>query len=122
MASTPTLIRAFIPLPKVTRQTVPGSQNSVYDLASLQIGECFLLPAEVDEEGNVVAFDIKKGKSKLQSAVSAYRTRSGDKSTEFAVRSFTDENGQVQIGVWRVEPKAVVEAPAEVAAEAPAAE
>ena len=103
------LIKTQMPLPKLTRTSAEGKE-SIYDFASLAEGECFLVQDVVD---------LKKSKAKLQSAISAYRKRTGDKTTAFAVRSFKNEDGTDGVGVWRVPAKAE-SAVAEVAAEAAA--
>lgn len=107
------LIKTTMALPKLTRTSAAGKE-SIYDFASLSEGECFLVQDVID---------VKKAKSKLQSAISAYRNRTSDKATAFAVRSFKNEDGTDGVGVWRVPAKAesaVAEAAAE-AAEAVAA-
>lgn len=102
------LIKTTMAMPRLTRTSVAG-KSSIYDLAALSEGECYLVQD---------VLDVKKSKSKLQSAISAYRERSGDKATQFAVRSFVNEDGTDGVGLWRVPAKVEVE----VAAEAPAAE
>lgn len=104
------LIRATMPLPRLTRTSTGATKDSIYDLGSLAIGECFLVQDVVD---------VRKAKSKLQSAIGAFRARTGDKATVFAVRSFVNEDGTDGVGVWHVEAPATAAAPA---AEAPAAE
>lgn len=101
------LIKATMAMPKLTRTSAAGKE-SIYDFASLAEGECFLVQDVVD---------VKKAKSKLQSAIGAYRNRTGDKTTTFAVRSFVNEDGTDGVGVWRV-PAKVESAVAEAAAEA----
>ena len=104
------LIKTNRALPKLTRTSAEG-KASIYDFASLADGECFLVQDVID---------LKKAKSKLQSAIGAYRKRTGDKTSVFAVRSFINEDGTDGVGVWRVRR---VPAKAEVVAvELPAAD
>lgn len=104
------LIKTNMALPKLTRTSAEG-KASIYDFASLADGECFLVQDVID---------LKKAKSKLQSAIGAYRKRTGDKTSVFAVRSFINEDGTDGVGVWRVRR---VPAKAEVVAvELPAAD
>jgi len=105
------LIKVQMALPKLTRSSTGATKDSIYNLGELQEGEAFLIQDVVD---------IKKSKSKLQSAIGAYRARTNDKQTVFAVRSFKNEDGTDGVGVWRVPAK--VEADAATAADAPAAE
>ena len=99
-----TLIKVQMALPKLTRVS-PEGKASVYNLGELVDGEAFLIQDVID---------CKKAKSKLQSAISAYRFRTGDKATVFAVRSFVNEDGTDGVGIWKLPAK--VEAEAEVAA------
>lgn len=104
-----TLVKISMPIPKSTR--TPGAgKESVYNLAELQVGEAFQLADVVD---------LKKAKSKLQSAIGAYRARTGDNVLQFAVRSWKTEDGRDAVAVWRIADKveAVAEAPAEAVAE-----
>ena len=90
-----TLIKINLPMPKLTRTPVAGKE-SVYNLAELQIGEAYQL-ADV--------IDVKKSKSKLQSAIGAYRSRTGDSVLQFAVRSWKLEDGKDAVAVWRIADK-----------------
>ena len=104
-----TLVKISMPIPKLTR--TPGAgKESVYNLAELAVGEAFQL-ADV--------IDVKKAKSKLQSAIGAYRSRTGDTVLQFAVRSWKLEDGKDAVAVWRIADKveAVAEAPTEAVAE-----
>lgn len=103
------LIKTTMAMPRLTRTTSEG-KTSIYDLAALAEGECYLVQDVID---------VKKAKSKLQSAIGAFRSRTNDKTTVFAVRSFKNEDGTDGCGIWRVPAK--VEA-AEAVVEAPAAE
>lgn len=105
--ATTTLIKVQMALPKLTRGSAAG-KSSVYNLGELQDGEAFLIQDVVN---------VKKSKSKLQSAISAYRARTGDKATVFAVRGFKNEDGTDAVGIWKVPAKVAADAPAEVAAE-----
>lgn len=86
------LIKINIPMPKLTRTTASGTASSVYKLGELEVGEALQL-ADV--------IDLKKSKSKLQSAIGAYRKRTGDKDSQFAVRSWKTEDGSDAVAVWR---------------------
>ena len=78
-------------------QYTPGAgKESVYNLAELQVGEAFQLADIVD---------LKKAKSKLQSAIGAYRARTGDNVLQFAVRSWKLEDGKDACAVWRIADK-----------------
>ena len=100
------LIKVQMALPKLTRESAAG-KSSVYNLGELQDGEAFLIQDVVN---------VKKSKSKLQSAISAYRERTGDKSTTFAVRGFKNEDGTDAVGIWKVPAKVEADASAEAVA------
>lgn len=104
--ATTTLIKVQMALPKLTRESAAG-KSSVYNLGELQDGEAFLLQDVID---------AKKSKSKLQSAISAYRARTGDKDTVFAVRGFKNEDGTDGVGIWKLPAKVEADAPAEAVA------
>lgn len=91
-----------IPLPTSSRT----SQGSKYDFGALTVGG----PALV--ETNVVK--AEQAASRLQSAVVAYRKRTGDKS-KFSTRIFRQEDGTEAVGVWKV-----ADAPADLSAPASA--
>lgn len=95
------LHKLSIPVPALTRASAKGSQ---YDFGSLTVGG----DAIVDYD----AADTKKAHSRMSSAVTAYRKRTGDKS-KFTTRLIMVE-GKPAIGVWKTS-----EAAAEVAAPAP---
>lgn len=99
------LIKATMAMPRLTRTSVEG-KASIYDFAALAEGECFLVQDVID---------VKKAKAKLQSAIGAYRGRTNDKETVFAVRSFKNEDGTDGVGVWKV-PAKVEAVPAELPA------
>lgn len=102
------LIVMNIPLPALTRYSAKGSQ---YDFAALQVGG----PALVDQD----VIDPKKAHSRVSSALTAYRKRTGDMS-KFTVR-ITQVDGKDVIGVWKLEnPPVAAPAPAPVAADADA--
>lgn len=77
-------------LPPLTRFSTKGSQ---YDFAALVVGG----PALVDSD----VVDAKKAHSRVSSALTAYRKRSGDKS-KFTVR-IAEIDGKQVIGVWKLE-------------------
>lgn len=87
---TSTLKVIALPIPALTRFSAKGSQ---YDFGSLTVGG----PALV--ETSVV--DADKAHSRVSSALTAYRKRSGDKS-KFTVR-VTQLEGKDVIGVWKLE-------------------
>ena len=82
-----------VSLPALRRFSVKGSQ---YDFAALRAGttDCITLQASESE-------DIKKVHSRLSSAVTAYRKRSGV-TAKFTVRTFTGETGTECVGVWKL--------------------
>lgn len=79
-----------LPLPPLTRFSAKGSQ---YDFASLTVGG----PALVDTD----VVDGKKAHSRVSSALTAYRKRSGD-AGKYTVR-VTKLDGKDVIGVWKLE-------------------
>ena len=76
-----------VPMPSTVRNT-----TSKYDFAALTVGGPAMLETEV--------VNVDKAKSKLTSALVAYRGRTKDKS-KFSVRSFKNEAGQDVVGVWK---------------------
>lgn len=106
-----TLVKISMPIPRLTRTSTGSAKDSIYNLGDLAEGEAFQLADVVD---------LKKAKSKLQSAVGAYRARTGDKQTQFAVRSWKLDDGTDAVAVWRVAAKA--EADVVPTAEVPATE
>lgn len=85
-----TLKTMQLALPALTRFSAKGSQ---YDFPSLVVGG----PALVDTD----VVDPKKAHSRVSSALTAYRKRSGDTS-KFTVR-VTKLDGKDVIGVWKLE-------------------
>lgn len=73
-------------------QTRTGTASK-YDFASLTVGG----PAIVENE----VVNASKVASRMQSAVVAYRKRTGDKS-KFSVRIFNAADGAQRVGVWKV--------------------
>lgn len=82
-----------VAIPTLRRFSAKGSQ---YDFASLRAGttDSIVLRATADE-------DIKKVHSRLSSAVTAYRKRSGV-TAKFTVRGFKTEDGTECVGVWKL--------------------
>lgn len=78
-----------VPVPKSSRTV-----TSKYDFAALVAGS-----SEAIVETEVV--NVDKAKSKLTSALVAYRQRTGDKS-KFTVRPFKNEDGTDAVGVWKL--------------------
>lgn len=85
-----------LPLPALTRFS---SKGSTYDFASLTVNG----PALVDSD----VIDAKKAHSRVSSALTAYRKRSGDKG-QFTVR-VTKLDGVDVIGVWKLKDAPAVE-------------
>ena len=75
-----------IPMPKSARAV-----ESKYKFGDLVVGGPALVEAEV--------LSVEKAKSKLTSALVAYRGRTGDKS-KFSVRAFKNADGTDAIGCW----------------------
>lgn len=90
-----------LPLPALTRFSAKGSQ---YDFASLRVGGDALVEADV--------VDSKKAHSRVSSALTAYRKRSGDKG-QFTVR-VAKVDGVDVIGVWKLKDAEPVAETAEV--------
>jgi hypothetical protein len=89
--------RTAAPLPK-SKRTPPKNVNrtSKYDFAGMKVGESDL---------TVDFVDAKKAVARLNSAITAYKKRSGD-TRRFAVRVFHDaELKRDVLGVWCLEPK-----------------
>lgn len=78
-----------LPLPPLTR----FSSGSQYSFASLTVGGPALVDTDVE--------NVKKAHSRVSSALTAYRKRSGDRS-KFTVR-VTQVDGKDVIGVWKLE-------------------
>lgn len=100
--------RTSAPLPK-SKRTPPQNVNrtSKYDFAGMQVGESDLTTDFVDG---------KKAVARLNSAITAYKKRSGD-NRRFAVRLYHDTELNCEVlGVWCLAPKEA-KAPAEQAAD-----
>jgi len=93
-----TLTTMTLALPPLTRFSAKGSQ---YNFSGLTVGGAALVDSDV--------IDAKKSHSRVSSALTAYRKRSGDKS-KFTVR-IAEIDGKQVIGVWKLE-NAPVDAPA----------
>lgn len=114
MQPTMQFTRTVAPLPK-TKRTPPKNVNrtSKYDFSGMQIGESDLTTDFVDG---------KKAVARLNSAITAYRKRSGDQ-RRFAVRLYLDpELNQDVLGVWCLAAKEDAAKPAAPADEAQSAE
>lgn len=98
------LIAMSLPIPTLTRFSAKGSQ---YDFASLTVGGNALVDTDVT--------DTAKAHSRVSSALTAYKKRTGDKSV-FTVRVTKVDDKDV-IAVWKIKDAPVAVA----AAEAPAA-
>lgn len=98
------LIAMSLPIPALTRFSTKGSQ---YDFASLVVGGDAMVDTDVT--------DSAKAHSRVSSALTAYKKRTGDKS-KFTVR-VTKVDGKDVIAVWKIEDAPVADA----AAAAPAA-
>jgi hypothetical protein len=98
------LISMPLPIPALTRFSTKGSQ---YDFSSLVVGGNALIDVDV--------VDASKAHSRVSSALTAYKKRTGDKS-KFTVR-ITKVDGKDVIAVWKIEDAPVADA----AAAAPAA-
>lgn len=79
-----------LPLPRLTRFSTKASQ---YDFTLLTVGGPALVDTDVE--------DVKKAHSRVSSALTAYRKRSGDTS-KFTVR-ITQLSGKPVIGVWKLQ-------------------
>lgn len=77
-----------VAIPKTSRTV-----SSKYQFGSLTVGGVALVETEV--------VDAKKAKSKITSALVAYRARTGDTS-KFTVRTFIKEDGSEGVGCWKV--------------------
>ena len=91
-------VRTNAPLPKTQRKAPTNvNRKSKYDFAGMKIGDSDLTNDFVDG---------KKALLRLQSAISAYKKRSGDKRC-FSVRLYKDEELNCEVlGVWCLEPRA----------------
>lgn len=80
----------------IVNVAVPRTSRTVeskYDFGSLTVGGPALAETEV--------INVDKAKSKLTSALVAYRKRSGDKS-KFTVRPFKQADGSDAVGCWKI--------------------
>ena len=83
-----TLAFANIALPKSARTV-----ESKYKFGELTVGGPALVEAEV--------VNVEKAKSKLTSALEAYRGRTGDKS-KFSIRAVKNADGSDAVGCWKI--------------------
>ena len=77
-----------VPMPKSARTV-----TSKYAFGDLTIGGPALLENEV--------VNVEKAKSKLTSALVAYRGRTGDRS-KFSIRPMKNEDGTDAVGCWKI--------------------
>ena len=84
------LIAMSLPIPALTRFSAKGSQ---YNFAKLVVGGDALVDTDV--------IDTAKAHSRVSSALTAYKKRTGDKS-KFTVR-VTKVGGKDVIAVWKIE-------------------
>ena len=83
-----------VSIPKTSRTV-----SSKYKFGDLVIGGPALVETDV--------VDAKKAKSKITSALVAYRARTGDTS-KYTVRTFIKEDGTEGVGCWKIAEAAVV--------------
>ncbi len=93
-----------VDIPKTARTV-----TSKYNFGDLTVGGPALVDADV--------INTAKASSRMNSALVAYRSRTGDKS-KFTVRAIKQEDGKDAVAVWKTAEAPAVAAPAE----APAAE
>jgi hypothetical protein len=82
-----------VAIPKTSRTT-----SSKYAFDQLTVGGAALVESDV--------VDAKKAASKINSALIAYRKRTGDKS-KFSVRVFKQADGTDAVGAWKTAEAAV---------------
>ena len=100
-----------LPMPKIARTTV-GVRGSTYDVFGDLVPDTDQCYAEMD----IKAEDLKKTVGRLQSAITAYKTRT-DSKQGFAVRKQQQEDGNWIVGVWAVTKAEKAEAEQDDAAE-----
>jgi hypothetical protein len=97
---------------------MPRTQRTVaskYPFEQLEAGGGALVDAGTLDAGFDTPEAVEKAKSRLNSALVAYKARTGDTGS-FSIRPFTQEDGSTAVGCWKV--KKNVAAPAVPAVEA----
>jgi hypothetical protein len=101
---------------------MPRTQRTVaskYPFEQLEAGGGALVDAGLLDAGFDTPEAVEKAKSRLNSALVAYKARTGDTGS-FSIRPFTQEDGSTAVGCWKVKKNvaATSAAPAAPAVEA----